>query len=491
MNLETICAKVMEGGAVGESEVKFESLSMEEIRIKSESDRFAKVVLKALEANGDNECDLYLHQYRALYALAEGKDVLLISPCGSGKTRVLNNAPVVAKLGYELCSEVESEVNPLGIVCCPLTSIMEDKLKDTQNAGMISMYGRGTLSEKNKEDLSNAENEFLSDKLSYIYGHPESFATEIGRKILESNEDRIYVFVCDEVGYNVWGPDFRILMSSVPGSIRVFSSSNAPMLCMSATIGKADQVKVKEDLGMVHRKCEVIDFNPVMPNIFLAKLRRPSNQKGFYEPSGLKDILCSLFLNEFISDPLNSRKAIIFCKNELDLIQVYEFLEHEIGKQFTNMKSRPWVQYHGSTGERTLSWIHHRLKCDDDLEVKLLISTYKIVMGVDLKDLDLAIFIRYNFSSQLFRLIIPLLVRPPNTIPCLVQGLGRVGRSLPFGSRKAAGVILYNDEDIKPNAPGMTQEMRDLLTTSACLKNKLADSFGYSFTHTADWCCSN
>ena len=103
MNLETICAKVMEGGAVGESEVKFESLSMEEIRIKSESDRFAKVVLKALEANGDNECDLYLHQYRALYALAEGKDVLLISPCGSGKTRVLNNAPVVAKLGYELC----------------------------------------------------------------------------------------------------------------------------------------------------------------------------------------------------------------------------------------------------------------------------------------------------------------------------------------------------------------------------------------------------
>ena len=66
------------------------------------------------------------------------------------------------------------------------------------------------------------------------------------------------------------------------------------------------------------------------------------------------------------------------------------------------MKKRPWVQYHGSTGERTLSWIHHRLRSDGDLEVKLLISTYKIVMGVDLKDLDLAIFIRYNFSSDFF-----------------------------------------------------------------------------------------
>ena len=40
---------------------------------------------------------------------------------------------------------------------------MEDKLKDTKNAGMISMYGRGTFSDKNKEDLSNDENEFLSD----------------------------------------------------------------------------------------------------------------------------------------------------------------------------------------------------------------------------------------------------------------------------------------------------------------------------------------
>jgi hypothetical protein len=38
----------------------------------------------------------------------------------------------------------------------------------------------------------------------------------------------------------VWGPTFRPLMSSVPGSIRVFSTENAPMLCMSATVGKSD-----------------------------------------------------------------------------------------------------------------------------------------------------------------------------------------------------------------------------------------------------------
>ena len=185
-------------------------------------------------------------------------------------------------------------------------------------------------------------------------------------------------------------------MSSVPGSIRVFSASNAPMICMSATIGKAEQGKILEELGMKHRKFEIIENNPIMPNLFLSKLTRPSNQKGFYEPAGgLKDILCDLYLKEFISDPLNSRKAIIFCKNESDLINVYEYLDLKLGKQFTNMKTRPWVQYHGSTGEKTLQWIHHRLKSSDkELEVKLVVATYKIVMGVDLKDFDLAIFIR-------------------------------------------------------------------------------------------------
>ena len=77
----------------------------------------------------------------------------------------------------------------------------------------------------------------MSDRLSLIYGHPESFNTEIGKKILEVNEKRIFVYVTDEVGFNIWGNHFRPLMSSIPGSIRVFTASNAPMLCMSATVG--------------------------------------------------------------------------------------------------------------------------------------------------------------------------------------------------------------------------------------------------------------
>ena len=400
MNIESVSSKLSEAGGVRDSEHRFETVSIKELISLSESDKYAEVVRKALDMNLDCQIDLYLHQYQALYALAKGYDVLLISPCGSGKTRVLENGPCVVKLGVELRTERKNENNPLGIVCCPLTAIMEDKIKDQQNSGMLTMHGGCRTGSNNPVNvsLSKSESDFLSEKLALIYGHPESFATEIGKKVLEKNEERIFLFATDEVGFNIWGPDFRLLMSNIPGSIRVFSTVGAPMLCMSATVGKADQQKVLEDMGMKNRNFEIIEDNPVMPHIFVSKLKRPSNQKGFYEPGGLKDIVHDLYLEEFFSDPVKCRKAIIFCKNEEDLINVYEYIEQEVGARFENLKTRPWVQYHGSTGENTLKWIHHRIKSSkSDLEVRLFISTYKLAMGVDIKELDLAIFIRYFY----------------------------------------------------------------------------------------------
>ena len=402
MALEEICMFMSKAGNIRSNCESFDIISYQKVFEDALSDKYAAIVMTALEVNSDCETPLYIHQYEALYALAQGKDVLLISPCGSGKTRVLENAPLVAKLGFDLrSSESECELpcpeNPLGIVCCPLSAIIEDKLHNQANSGMISMYGGcKTSGDKLKVCLSKCEEEFLSGKLSLIYGHPESYSTDLGKNILESNEERICLYATDEVGFNIWGPDFRILMSSIPGSIRVFSPS-APMLCMSATVGKMEQKKILNDLGMINRRLEIIESNPIKDHIFVAKLKRPSNQKGFYENGGLKDILNKLYLHEFVCDPLNCRKAVIFCKNEDDLVNIYDFIEQQIGSQFPNMKTRPWVQYHSSIGEKTLKWIHQRMRSSGVLEIKLIISTYKLVMGVDIKNIDLAIFMRYCF----------------------------------------------------------------------------------------------
>ena len=112
-------------------------LRQEELAEKSFSDEFANVVKVALVNNSDCEQDLYVHQYLDLYELAKGKGVMLIYPCGSVKTRVLKNAPLVAKLRFELRSGKEISKIPLGIVCCPLTDIMEDNISDGENCGML------------------------------------------------------------------------------------------------------------------------------------------------------------------------------------------------------------------------------------------------------------------------------------------------------------------------------------------------------------------
>ena len=69
--------------------------------------------------------------------------------------------------------------------------------------------------------------------------------------------------------------------------------------------------------------------------------------------------------------------------------------------------------------------------------------------------------------------------------------MGRVGRSSVFGSKLAGAVVLFNDEDIKENAPGITEDMRKLLRGTSCLKAQLASYFGYECSSEFGWCCSS
>ena len=113
-------------GSLEESS-SFKSISFSDLKILAKSDQYAAIVLQALELNRDTELPLYDHQFKALCALAELKDVLLIFPCGSGKSRVMNNGPAVVKLGFAklrnegwLMDNLPSGDQPLCIISCPL-----------------------------------------------------------------------------------------------------------------------------------------------------------------------------------------------------------------------------------------------------------------------------------------------------------------------------------------------------------------------------------
>ena len=114
MNLHEICNFMTTPSPKKTSFGGFDVISFEELSAQASNVQYCQIVKKALEMNTDCELPLYLHQYEALYAIAKGKDLLLCSPCGSGNTQVLDNAPLVAKMGFEIrksLGESELKVN--------------------------------------------------------------------------------------------------------------------------------------------------------------------------------------------------------------------------------------------------------------------------------------------------------------------------------------------------------------------------------------------
>ena len=289
--------------------------------------------------------------------------MILVAPCGSGKTRVLLNGVSAVARGMEYRGTVING-NPLGIVNIPLTSIMEDKINHEKSFGMLTMSGKARLG-ADKEDsvkstTSKPEHQFFDGTLSHICSHPEGFTTDLGKKILEKNESRIVLHASDELANFMWGGDFRKLgLHVVPGSNRIFSVSGAPFLAMTATLRNPSEIiEVKNLFGMADKICDVIDINPVKQNAFYSKIVRPSNKSSFYSEKGLISVLRTLYLDKFIEDPFSVPTCIMFGRQEDVLGEIYSDIENEIGDDFPNRRRRPWVQYHGATDEQTLKNIH-------------------------------------------------------------------------------------------------------------------------------------
>ena len=136
------------------------------------------------------------------------------------------NDLTASQLGFQMRNggnSLEITAQPLSIICCPLTSIIEGKIQERPGCGMLTMHGklRMGLNMESKNEYSS------TSSINYLYGHAESFATSLSKEILETNEHRIFLFIADEVGFNIWGPEFRVLTSKVPGSL-VASESFRP-----------------------------------------------------------------------------------------------------------------------------------------------------------------------------------------------------------------------------------------------------------------------
>ena len=118
-------------------------------------------------------------------ALGQQKNVILVSPTGSGKM----NVPLLAILVLR-----ERMQNPKGvaIITQPLTSIMNEKKKnDVCPVAVLSMSGHLSATEEPDDaKLSCLIDDLLDGKYPVLIGHPESFDTPLGQRILRELQRR-------------------------------------------------------------------------------------------------------------------------------------------------------------------------------------------------------------------------------------------------------------------------------------------------------------
>ena len=205
-------------------------------------------------------------QKLAIHALGSMKNVILISPTGSGKMLVAYLAILVLQKKLGIPSGV-------GVGTQPLSAIMNEKVKNTYiSTGTISMQGclQSNVDFAEIEDdatLSTSIEDFKSGNIKCVIGHAESWKTKAAEEILDILQKKsliLFSFV-DEAHAPLKGhwESFRPEMRVVPGQLRGRTVRGAPCLAMSATLTPSEIEDVKGSLGLRDANTVVLQGNPI------------------------------------------------------------------------------------------------------------------------------------------------------------------------------------------------------------------------------------
>ena len=114
-------------------------------------------------------------QLLSLHILGSKKNLILISPTGSGKTLIIF-------LGTLLLRKILNIDKGVSLITEPLNMIMAEKLQNNiLPNGVISMSGhlKTSLEQQDGVSLSKPETEFLNGNLPCLFGHPESLVMDV------------------------------------------------------------------------------------------------------------------------------------------------------------------------------------------------------------------------------------------------------------------------------------------------------------------------
>ena len=267
-------------------------------------------------------------------------------------------------------------------------------------------------------------------------------------------------------------------------SLRLFGIKNCPCVAMTATATKNDIKEVVSALGLRVPPL-VLSTSPVLPHIKFSILRRPSNNYGLdgyvtkdgkFQP-GLMDLLLRVYLQFYLNDleaGFKPKKAIIFCRGNGIMGEIYSRIMELTKYRFKDCRDAPFVMNHSSLLPPT-----EKVLADRSEDISLYLSSNKMLMGIDLTEIDIIIFLR-----------------PYNQLSALLQGAGRGGRRIGNGKRRRVQVYqFFNSQDFSDK--NVSSSVKAVCLSTECTRNLLKQHFvgdsgeGTSECMSKEGCCNN
>ncbi len=199
-------------------------------------------------------------QERAIEAILQGKNTVVIMPTGGGKSLI-----------YQLPALVLEGVT---IVVSPLISLMKDQVDSLQAVGIPATFINSTINQS--ESLKRLD-DIKQGYVKILYIAPERFYDQAFLKAL--TEIKVSLFAIDEAHcISQWGHDFRPSYTRLQRAIEILDHPIVATLTATATPEvKADIIK---QLGLVNPEIIVTGF--ARPNLQFGVAKAGENEKIQY-----------------------------------------------------------------------------------------------------------------------------------------------------------------------------------------------------------------
>lgn len=371
-------------------------------------------------------------QLKTIRAALAGKDVLFVSPTGSGKS-----------VCYQMPGLLSD--NPT-LVVSPLKALMKDQVESIWSKKIPTTYINSDINGEERKKRY----EFIREKLyKFIFVAPERFDSKDPKTVFLYNEySHLVIDEAHEI--EMWGMAFRPSYRKL-GTLRERLGS-PPIVALTATASKETQYNIIESLNMQNAEVIVTGF-------FRSNIKILTHEAGVLDNNGNYTIGKHDYIKSIIGQSYG-QKILIF----VPTVKSGEELLENITESGVESEL-----YHSKLDKKTKMEIQNKFTGAQKPGLNVLISTSAFGMGIDISNIRHVIHLS-----------------PALSITDYTQQIGRAGRD----GLQSYAHLLYNQRDFGllefmaelPLKTSRFKEMHqydddDLERVRAKLKQQVADMF--------------